>query len=327
MTTSAILLINLGTPEAPTPQAVKAYLKEFLSDPYVVEIPKLVWWVILNLFILPARSKASAGRYAKVWTKEGSPLKVHTEKQYKFVQGYLRERGRKDIVVDYAMRYGSPSIKSKLEELKKKGCMRIVLVPLYPQYARSSTATALDATTVALTKLKYQPHVSRVESFHDHRGYIEALAKNVLEFRMKTGRPDKYVMSFHGVPQYTIDRGDPYQEHCLTTGRLLAEALNLGEQQYVICFQSRFGRAQWIKPYTSDVLTELGKQGTERVDVICPGFVSDCLETLEEIAIEGKEIFTEAGGKEYNYIQCLNERHEWLDALTDIALHSLDKTQ
>jgi ferrochelatase len=321
---SAILLINLGTPEAPTPQAVKAYLKEFLSDPYVVEIPKPVWWVILNLFILPTRSKASAARYAQVWTKEGSPLKVHTEKQYKFVQGYLRERGRKDIVVDYAMRYGTPSITSKLEELKKKGCTRIVLLPLYPQYARSSTATALDTATAALAKLKYQPDVSTVENFHDHPGYIDALAKSVHEFRMKTGRPDKYVMSFHGVPQYTVARGDPYQEQCLATGRLLAQSLNLGEQHYVICFQSRFGRAEWIKPYMSDVLAEFGKQGIERVDIICPGFVSDCLETLEEIAIEGKEIFKKAGGKEYNYIECLNERHEWLNALTDIALESLD---
>lgn len=320
---SAILLINLGTPEAPTPQAVKAYLKEFLSDPYVVEIPKPVWWVILNLFILPTRSKASAARYAQVWTREGSPLKVHTEKQYKFVQGYLRERGRKDVIVDYAMRYGSPSIESKLAELKKKGCTRIVLLPLYPQFARSSTATALDAATAAFATLKYQPDVNSVKSFHDHPGYIDALAKSVNEFRMKTGRPDQYVMSFHGVPQYTIARGDPYQEQCLITGRLLAQALNLGEQQYTICFQSRFGRAEWIKPYTSDVLTDLGKQGVERVDIICPGFVSDCLETLEEIAIEGKEIFRKAGGKEYNYIECLNERHEWLNALTDIALENL----
>ena len=320
---SAILLINLGTPEAPTPQAVKAYLKEFLSDPYVVEIPKPLWWLILNLFILPTRSKDSAKRYEQVWTKEGSPLKVHTEKQYKFVLGYLRERGRNDIVVDYAMRYGNPSLRSKLEELKKKGCTRILLLPLYPQYARSSTATALDAATAALAKLDYRPDVRSVKSFHDHRGYIAALAKSVNDFRMQTGRPDKLVMSFHGVPQYTIARGDPYQEQCLATGRLLAKELNLGEQQYVVCFQSRFGRAEWIKPYTSEVLTELGKQGVGRVDVICPGFVSDCLETLEEIALEGKQTFLEAGGKEYNYIPCLNERHEWLNALTDIALENL----
>lgn len=320
---SAILLINLGTPEAPTPQAVKAYLKEFLSDPYVVEIPQPIWWLILNLFILPTRSKESAKRYEQVWTREGSPLKAHTEKQYKFVLGYLRERGRTGIIVDYAMRYGAPSIRSKLEELKKKGCTRILLLPLYPQYARSSTATALDAAAAALAKLDYRPDVRSIKSFHDYPAYIAALAKSVNDFRMQTGRPDKLVMSFHGVPQYTIARGDPYQEQCLATGRLLARELNLGEHQYVVCFQSRFGRAEWIKPYTSEVLAELGKQGVERVDVICPGFVCDCLETLEEIAIEGKQTFLEAGGKEYNYIPCLNERHEWLSALTDIALENL----
>ena len=323
---SAVLLINLGTPAEPTPKAVRKFLKEFLSDPYVVEIPRPVWWVILNFFILPRRSKAAAARYASIWTKEGSPLRFHTEKQMKFVRGYLGERGHRDILIEYAMRYGEPAIKSQLSVFKEKNVKRLTLLPLYPQYARSSTATALDAATAALTQLDYHPEVHRIEDFHDHPDYIAALANSVREYRLHTaGRPDQLVMSFHGVPRYTIDRGEPYQQHCLKTGQLLAAALNLGEQQYQICFQSRFGRAKWIKPYTADVLAELGKQKTGRIDVICPGFVSDCLETLEEIAVEGKQIFTAAGGGEYNYIPCLNERHDWLQALTDMALHTLGK--
>ncbi len=324
--TSGILLINLGTPAEPTPKAVGKFLKEFLSDPYVVEIPRPIWWIILNCFILPKRSKDAAARYASVWTKEGSPLRAHTVAQAKFVSGYLGERGRRDVIVDYAMRYGEPSIKTQLSVFKEKNISRVVLLPLYPQNARSSTATALDAATAAMKALDYHPQVIKVEDFHDHPGYIDALANSVREYQMRTAsRPDKLVMSFHGVPQYTIARGEPYQQHCLTTGNLLAAKLNLGEHQYQICFQSRFGRAEWIKPYTADVLTELGKQKTGRVDMICPGFVGDCLETLEEIAIEGKQIFTDAGGGEYNYIPCLNERHDWLNALTDIALAALDK--
>lgn len=324
--TSGILLINLGTPAEPTPKAVGKFLKEFLSDPYVVEIPRPIWWIILNCFILPKRSKDAAARYASVWTKEGSPLRAHTVAQAKFVSGYLGERGRRDVIVDYAMRYGEPSIKTQLSVFKEKNISRVVLLPLYPQNARSSTATALDAATAAMKALDYHPQVIKVEDFHDHPGYIDALANSVREYQMRTAsRPDKLVMSFHGVPQYTIARGEPYQQHCLTTGKLLAAKLNLGEHQYQICFQSRFGRAEWIKPYTADVLTELGKQKTGRVDMICPGFVGDCLETLEEIAIEGKQIFKDAGGGEYNYIPCLNERHDWLNALTDIALAALDK--
>jgi protoporphyrin/coproporphyrin ferrochelatase len=325
MPTSAILLINLGTPTEPTPEAVRKYLKEFLSDPYVVEIPRAIWWVILNFFILPKRGKESAARYASVWTNEGSPLRFHTEKQTKFVRGYLGERKRSGVMVDYAMRYGEPSIKSQLSVFKEKNIGRVVLLPLYPQYARSSTATAIDAATAALKQLNYQPQVRTIERFQDNSAYIAALANSVKEFRTRTaGRPDKLVMSFHGVPQYTVDRGEPYQQHCLQTGQLLAEALNLGENEYQICFQSRFGRAKWIQPYTTDVLSALGRQKTARIDVICPGFVSDCLETLEEIAIEGKQIFCDAGGGEYNYIPCLNERHDWLTALTDMALNALD---
>jgi ferrochelatase len=321
---SGILLLNLGTPDEPTPAAVRRYLKEFLSDPYVVEIPRPVWWVILNCFILPRRSKDAAHRYASIWTREGSPLRVHTQAQARFVQGYVGNAGRRDLVVDYAMRYGNPATKSQLLVFKEKNVSRLALVPLYPQYARSSTATAINAVRAALREIDYHPELHVVEQFHDNAAYINALANSVRDFRMRTaGRADMLVMSFHGVPQYTVDRGEPYQEQCLRTGALLAQALQLTDQQYRVCFQSRFGRAQWIKPYTSDVLTELGQSKTARVDVICPGFVGDCLETLEEIAIEGKGIFRNAGGGEYNYIPCLNERHDWLQALTDMSLQAL----
>lgn len=323
---SAVLLINLGTPAEPTPAAVRRYLKEFLSDPYVVEIPRLVWWIILNGFILPRRSKESAARYTSIWTKEGSPLRAHTVAQSKFVRGYLGEQGRSDIHVDYAMRYGEPSIKSRLSDLKEKNISRVLLLPLYPQYARSSTATALDAATAAMQALDYHPDVRTIEHFFDQPGYIAALANSVREYRTRSaGRPDQLVMSFHGVPQYTVNRGEPYQDQCIKTGKLLAQALNLREDQYRICFQSRFGRAEWIKPYTFDILSELGQQKTGRIDVICPGFVADCLETLEEIAIEGKAVFQKAGGGEYNYIPCLNERHDWLKTLTNMTLDALEK--
>lgn len=322
---NGVLLINLGTPAEPTPQAVRKYLKEFLSDPYVVEIPRPIWWVILNCFILPKRGKDAAARYASIWTKAGSPLRVHTEAQTKFLRGYLGERGHADIHVAHAMRYGAPAIQSQLAVLKENKIKRVLLLPLYPQYAKSSTATAIDAAMAALTALDYHPEIRILHQFHDRADYIAALAKSVVEFRTRSaGRPDKLVMSFHGVPQYTVDRGEPYQQQCIQTGKLLAQALNLSEDQYRICFQSRFGRAQWIKPYTTDVLTDLGKQKTGRIDVICPGFVSDCLETLEEIAIEGKAIFQNAGGGEYHYIPCLNERHDWLQALTDMTLEELE---
>ena len=327
MPKDGLLLINLGTPSEPTPSAVRTYLREFLSDPYVVEIPRVIWWFILNGIILPKRGKDAAARYASIWTKEGSPLRVHTVAQSRFVQGYLGEQGRtgnNSIVVDYAMRYGAPSIRTQLSVFKKKNVSRLVLLPLYPQYAKSSTGTVINAVHEVMKALNYQPDVRTIEHFYDDPAYIEALANSVREFQMRTAsRPDVLVMSFHGVPQYTIDRGEPYHAHCLKTGELLAQALGLNDQQYRICFQSRFGRAQWIKPYTTDVLTKLGKQKTSRIDVICPGFVSDCLETLEEIAIEGKQIFSKAGGGEYNYIPCLNERHDWLKALTALTLRAL----
>ena len=320
---TAVLLINLGTPEAPTPSAVRTYLREFLSDPRVVEIPRLVWLPILHLFILTRRPRDSAARYSQVWTRDGSPLKVHTERQTLLLQGYLGDRLRVPLVVDYAMRYGNPSIPGRLRALHGQGCDRILLVPLYPQYSASTTATAFDAAFAVLARNRNQPEVRTVRHFHDDPGYIAALAQSVREYWEKRGRGEVLLMSFHGVPRRTLDLGDPYHCECQKTGRLLAEALGLKPDEYRVSFQSRFGRAEWLRPYTAEVLAELGAKRLARLDVICPGFVSDCLETLEEIAIEGKGIFTQAGGGEYHYLPCLNERHEWIAALTDLVQRNL----
>jgi ferrochelatase len=319
-----VLLINLGTPEAPTPAAVRTYLREFLSDPRVVEIPRAIWLPILYLFVLTFRPRASAHRYAQVWMGEGSPLKVHTGRQATLLRGHLGERAQGlSLTVDYAMRYGKPSIADKLREMKAQRCDRILLVPLYPQYSASTTATAFDAAFRCLQDMRNQPAIRTIRSFHDHPGYIAALAQNARDFWAKNQRPDVLLISFHGVPRFTLDKGDPYHCECHKTGRLLAEALGLKESQYRVTFQSRFGKAEWLKPYTADTLLELARQKAGRVDVICPGFVSDCLETLEEIAIEGKATYLGAGGRDFHLIPCLNERPDWIHALSDIVAGNL----
>ena len=318
---SAVLLINLGTPAAPTTSAVRRYLQEFLSDPRVVEIPRAVWWLILNGIILNVRPRKSAEKYALIWTPEGSPLQVHTKRQATMLRGFLGEAKHR-VVVDYAMRYGQPSIPATLSRLKTEGCTRFLLLPLYPQYSSSTTASAFDAAFAWAASVRNQPELRTLRSYAGHPGYIEALASSVREHWMTNGRPPasyRLIMSFHGVPRYTLDKGDPYHCECHKTARLLAEALNLGADEYQISFQSRFGRTEWLQPYTAQTLAALGKQGVQSVDVICPGFPADCLETLEEIAMEGKAEFIRAGGKAYRYIPCLNERDDWIHALADLA--------
>ncbi len=325
--TTAVLLINLGTPDAPTPAAVRRYLKEFLSDPRVVELPRLLWLPILHAIILNTRPKESAKRYQAIWTPEGSPLKAHTEKQAKLLKGFFGAAGQR-IVVDYAMRYGQPSIPTALSRLHAQGCRRILLLPLYPQYANSTTATVFDAAAAWVERTPKPPQILRVERFADDPGYIAALAASVREHWRREGKPDEsycLVMSFHGVPRRTVERGDPYHRDCLHTGRLLAEALALPADKYRISFQSRLGRGEWLQPYTADILAELGQSAMRRIDVICPGFTGDCLETLEEIAIEGKAIFATAGGGKFCYIPCLNERDDWIRALTEISLAHLQE--
>ncbi|MEP6877928.1 MAG: ferrochelatase, partial [Nitrosospira sp.] len=307
-TQTGILLVNLGTPDAPTAQALRPYLKQFLSNPRVVEIPQWAWWPILNGVILNTRPKKSAEKYAQIWMPEGSPLKVHTARQTLLLRDILEKRTKPVPMVEYAMSIGNPSIAGVLGQMKQHGCERILVLPLYPQYAASSTASAFDEVFAQLKTMRNTPAIRTVKHYHDHPGYIAALAQNVRDYWMKSGKPDKLVMSFHGVPRFTLDKGDPYHCECQKTGRLLAEMLELDAAEYQICFQSRFGRAEWLRPYTALTLEQLGKQNTRRVDVVCPGFVSDCLETLEEIAMEGKAIFIQAGGHEFHYIPCLNER-------------------
>lgn len=320
---TGILLVNLGTPEAPTPQALRPYLRQFLSDPRVVEIPRALWWLILNGVILNTRPKQSAAKYASIWTAEGSPLKVHTEKQAKLLKGWLGEKIATPFLVEYAMRYGSPSIPDTLARMKAAGCERLLVLPAYPQYAASSTATAFDAVCDWLRQTRNAPALRTVKHYHDHPAYIHALAANIRDQWQMHGRPDVLVMSFHGVPRYTLEKGDPYHCECQKTGRLLAEALGLDAKQYRLTFQSRFGRAEWLQPYTDKTLDALGREGVGSVQVVAPGFTADCLETLEELAMEGRETFLTAGGKDFRYLPALNEHPRWIEALGQIALENL----
>ncbi len=318
-----VLLLNLGTPDAPTAKVLRPYLKQFLSDRRVVEIPRAVWWFILNLFILNLRPRKSAEKYARIWTRDGSPLLVHTQRQAKMLQGYLGTRLARSVAVEIGMSYGSPSVESAIMKLRAQGCERILAFPLYPQYAASSTGSALDAAYRTMLKLRNMPELRTIRQYHDHPSYIAALADSVRRYWMTSGKPDKLIMSFHGIPRFALDKGDPYHCYCQKTARLLAEELGLDAQQYQVCFQSRFGRAEWLQPYFAPTLEELGKRKTGRVDVICPGFAADCLETLEEIAMEGKATYLAAGGAEYHYIPALNESDLWLHAMTDIACEHL----
>jgi ferrochelatase len=320
---TAVLVTNLGTPGAPTAPAVRKYLREFLADPRVVEIPRLVWSPILHGVVLRVRPRQSARRYASIWTPEGSPLKVHTERQAKLLRGYLGTVIRSPFTVEYAMRYGEPSIASTLARLKNEGCARILLLPLYPQYSASTTASAIDAAMQVWHRTRDVPEVRVVKHFHDDAGYITALGNQVREHWREKGQPDKLIVSFHGLPRRALDQGDPYHCECQKTARLLAEDLELADKQWAIGFQSRFGAAEWLKPYTASLLADAGKRGARRVDVICPGFVADCLETLEELGIEGRKTFLAAGGKEFHLLPALNERDEWIRVLSDIALRNL----
>jgi ferrochelatase len=324
-----ILLTNLGTPDAPTPKAVRRYLAQFLSDSRVVEISPWAWKPLLHGVILNTRPAKSARKYQAIWTKDGSPLLVHSQRQRTLLLGYLGQRLKRagfpaDLCpVEIGMRYGNPAIGAALDKLRAAHCEKILVLPLFPQYAASTTASAFDAVAAHLAKVRRLPGLRFVESFHGDEGYIQALAQNVNDYWVKHGRPAKLVLSFHGLPRRTLDRGDPYHCFCQATGRLLVRELGLSSAQWTLAFQSRFGRAQWLTPYTSDVLVALGKEGVGRVDVFCPGFVADCLETLEEIAIEGAVRFRNAGGKEFHLVPCLNEHPRWILALADLAFRNL----
>ena len=324
-----VLLVNLGTPDAPTTAAVRRYLAEFLAEPRVVEIPAIAWRPILHGVVLRTRPSRSAAKYAAIWHKDGSPLLVHSQRQKVLLLGYLGQRLKKaglpsDLCpVELGMRYGNPSIASALERLRAASCERILVLPLYPQYAASTTGSAVDAIGAHFARVRRVPGLRLVESFHDDPGYIQALARNLNDDWVKNGRPDHLVLSFHGLPKRSLALGDPYHCHCHGTARLLAREAGLEPARWTLAFQSRFGRSQWLQPYTFDVLRDLARKGTRRVDVYCPGFAADCLETLEEIGLEGKRLFLGAGGQSLRVVPCLNEHPAWIGALADRAVRHL----
>jgi len=288
----------------------------------VVEIPKPIWWLILHGIILRTRPKKSAAKYASVWLPEGSPLKVWTQKQANLLRGYLGQRGH-SVEVRYAMRYGNPSIASQLDQLKADGVTRVLILPAYPQYSGTTTASVFDAVYSWAAKVRRIPELRFINNYHDNAGYIAALAHKIKAHWQQNGQADKLVMSFHGVPERTLTLGDPYHCECYKTARLVAEKLGLAKDRYQVTFQSRFGKAKWLEPYTEPTLIALAKSGVKSVDVVCPGFTGDCLETLEEISMEARHAFLEAGGKSFNYIACLNDSPQWLAGLSELCIQHL----
>jgi protoporphyrin/coproporphyrin ferrochelatase len=319
---TAVLFCNLGTPDSPSTADVRRFLSEFLSDPRVVEIPRLIWMMILHGIILRLRPAKSAAKYATIWQTDGSPLKIWTEKQAKLLQGWLAQRGH-DVQVRYAMRYGQTSIASQLDELKAAGTTRVLILPAYPQYSATTTASLFDAVYQWAGQVRAIPELRFVNHYHDNAHYIGALAASIERHWKANGRPDQLVLSFHGVPERTLHLGDPYHCECFKTARLLAQQLGLDKTQYKVTFQSRLGRAKWLEPYTEPTLIEMGQRGVKRVDVVCPGFTSDCLETLEEINQEAREAFLHAGGQEFHYIPCLNDDPVWITALCEVTQQHL----
>ena len=316
-----VLLINLGTPNAPEPKAIRRYLKEFLSDPRVIEIPRLVWQPILRTIILNTRPRKSAHAYRQVWTEQGSPLAAITARQ----AGKLAGAFSPDVIVDHAMRYGRPAIAERIDALKAAGCERILIAPLYPQYCAATTATAADEAFAHLRRLRWQPAVRTLPPYHDDPAYISAL-KAVVEAGLAAlaFAPQAIVASFHGMPERTLRLGDPYHCHCQKTARLLSEALG---RELVVAFQSRFGRAKWLEPATDKVLAELPRQGVTRVALVAPGFAADCLETLEELAIRGRATFLAAGGSDFACLPCLNDSDAGMEMLRRLIGRELEGWQ
>ena len=313
-----VLLINLGTPNRPEPGAVRLYLKEFLSDPRVIEIPQLVWQPILRGIILRTRPKKSAHAYRQVWTEEGSPLAAITARQAKALAGSWGE----DVIVDHAMRYGEPAIAARIDALKAQGCERILVAPLYPQYCAATTATANDEAFAHLRRMRWQPAMRTLPPYHDDPAYIGALAERLEEGLAGLDfEPQAIVASFHGMPQRTLELGDPYHCHCRKTARLLAEASG---RELKVAFQSRFGRAKWLEPATDATLAALPGQGVAKVAMLAPGFAADCLETLEELAIRGRDTFLTAGGSDFAYLPCLNDSPAGLSMLRSILARELE---
>ncbi|MDJ0955209.1 MAG: ferrochelatase [Arenicellales bacterium] len=317
---TGVLVVNLGTPDAPDRKSVRRYLKQFLSDPRVVEFPRWIWWLILNGIILNIRPSKSAEAYKEIWTEQGSPLLVISNAQVAGMNSILRERYNDHIKVELGMSYGNPSIPDGLERLRQASVSNLIILPLYPQYSGSTVGSVFDAVTSYLRRWRWVPKIHFVSAYYDHAGYINALADKV----RKNAQGDHLVMSFHGIPERYVRGGDPYERQCHKTAQLLASQLNLVENQWTIVFQSRFGREEWIKPYCDEQLKALPTQGVKSVDVTCPGFSADCLETLEEIDMQNRQLFMESGGEQFNYIACLNDDKEHLDFLVDLVTRYIE---
>ncbi len=314
-----ILLTNLGTPDAPTAKALRPYLKQFLSDRRVIEIPKVIWWFILHLFILTFRARNSARLYQRIWTDKGSPLLAITLKQAKKLQQILDQY--KDVtpaIVKVGMRYGQPSIDRALKEFEAEGIHQITVLPLYPQYSATTTGSTFDAVTQALQKQRWVPSLKFINGYHLNNYYLNALENSIHEYIAEHGKPEQLLLSFHGIPERTIALGDPYYSFCQQTSEALQKKLLAENLTITMCFQSRFGKAVWLQPYTDKMLKELAEEGIKDIAICCPGFSTDCLETLEEIQVENKQVFLNAGGENYHYIPCLNDSRPHIEMMANI---------
>ncbi|MGB5511980.1 MAG: ferrochelatase [Woeseiaceae bacterium] len=314
-----IVLVNLGTPTEPTAASVRRFLKQFLSDPRVVEYPRWLWWLILNGIILRIRPSRSAAAYRKIWTDAGSPLMLYSEAVAAGMQTQLDARMPGAACVELAMSYGDPSISDAVDRLLARGARRLLVLPMYPQYSGTTTASVIDAVARKMNDLRWVPELRFINQYHDEPGYIAALVASIRESWEQHGRGDKLMFSFHGVPRKTLLSGDPYHCQCRKTARLVVEGLGLGDDEWLLSFQSRVGREEWLTPYTDETIVKLGKEGVGRLDVVCPGFSADCLETLEEIAMQNAELFLESGGKSLHYIPALNDRDDHVSFLTDLV--------
>ena len=316
-----MLVVNLGTPEAPTASAVRRYLAQFLWDPRVIELPRPLWWLVLHGVILRIRPARSARAYAKIWTDKGSPLLLYSEALARNLEQTLNDRLAGNAHVVLGMSYGKPSIPAALQRLYDRNVRRLVVLPMYPQYSGTTTASVFDAVTDELKRRRWVPELRFINHYHDKPGYIDALADSIRNHWRQKGRGDRLMFSFHGVPKQTLLDGDPYHCHCQKTARLVAEALQLKGDEWLLTFQSRVGRAEWLRPYTDETISKLGTENLGRLDVVCPGFAADCLETLEEIAIQNAELFVESGGGQLTYIPALNADDSHVAFLSDLLVN------
>jgi len=320
---AAVLLVNLGTPTAPTASAVRPYLAEFLGDPRVIDYPRWLWWLILHGVILRVRPKRSAHAYARIWDERGSPLRYGSEALAAGLQAELERQRPGTLRVALAMRYGEPSVAQTIERLQRDGVRRLLVLPLYPQYSATSTGSVIDAVADAFKQLRWPPELRFVNDYHDDPGHIEALATGIERWWAANGRGEKLLLSFHGIPERYVRLGDPYAEQCQRTAKLLRERLQLGEGEMIVSFQSRVGRERWLQPYTDASVRQLAADGVRKLDVACPGFAVDCLETLEEIAMQNRDFFTAAGGETLRYIPALNDSAEQVASLAALVRRHL----